>query len=84
MNRSEYKKIATRVEAPGVEPVEGELRAGKPNGATKLDIGGEADVTIKEAYDGETVTIHFITEDRTRGELKLNREDLAEALSDSV
>ena len=82
MRRKDYTSIAGRVEYPGVKPISGKLQAGKSNGATYLDIGGEVNVSVKESRDGE-VTIHFVSDDGTRGELTLDADELRDELRNS-
>lgn len=74
MRRSDWKKLAHPVGHHAREHFDGELDAGKSNGATYLDIGGDIEAVVRESYEGDEVTIHFEAEDSTRGELTLPKE----------
>lgn len=70
MNRGEYKSLP----GPGLGSTTGEMEAGKPNGSTVLDLGGECEVSVFQR-DGE-VQVRFKAEDRTKGVIRFPEEAL--------
>jgi len=81
MKRDEYTQLADHLAYcwPKNEQADGTLEAGKPNGSTYLDLGGECDVNV--AVDDFTAYIHFEAEDGTKGELELPRAVIESLIS---
>jgi hypothetical protein len=51
------------------------LDASKSNGATNLDLGGEARVSVKESRSGNRVYVNFEAENGALGRLEIDKEE---------
>lgn len=80
MNRNEYTSLAPRLDWLGLDSVDGTLKAGKSNGATYLDLGGDCEVTVKHRNGDDALVIDFEAEDSTKGTLTIP----ADAVPDTV